>query len=74
LAELSADGRSWQEADRQENNNEFNGSLFTGIFSVACGGDCRSIRLVNIGKNYTGCDTLVVAGREIFESLIEKTT
>jgi hypothetical protein len=71
LVETSADGESWREVAREENNNQLNGSRFTGTFSVADGGECRFIRLVNIGRNHFGDDQLRISAWEIFGSLFE---
>jgi hypothetical protein len=38
---------------------------------VAGGGECRFIRLVNVGKNHFGDDQLNISAWEIFGSLIE---
>jgi hypothetical protein len=65
------DGENWREVAGKENNKQLNGSLFTGTFAVAGGGECRFIRLVNIGKNHFGDDTLVISAWEIFGALIE---
>jgi hypothetical protein len=71
LVETSTDGRRWQELDRQEDNEQLNGTWFTGTFAVAGGGECRFIRLVNIGRNHFGNDCLRISAWEIFGSLIE---
>jgi hypothetical protein len=70
LVETSADGESWREVAHEENNGQLNGSRFTGTFAVA-DGECRFIRLVNIGRNHYGNDCLAVSAWEIFGSLIE---
>jgi hypothetical protein len=71
LVETSANGENWLEVAREENNKELNGYLFTATFPVAGGGECRFIRLVNIGRNHGGDDCLWVSAWEIFGSLIE---
>jgi hypothetical protein len=71
LVETSADGKSWWEVDHQEDSMQLNGTWFTGIFSVAGGGACRFIRLVNIGMNYWKDDRIWITGWEIVGSLIE---
>jgi hypothetical protein len=73
VVETSADGKSWREVDREEDNKQFNGAGFTGTFAVAGGGECRFIRLVNIGWNHGGKDQLSISVWEIFGSLIEST-
>jgi hypothetical protein len=71
LVETSVDGENWREVSREENNTQLNGKRFTGTFAVAGGGECRFIRLVNIGRNHCGDDTLCISGWELFGSLIE---
>jgi hypothetical protein len=71
LVETSADGESWREVAREENNEQLNGFRFTGTFAVAGGGECRFIRLVNIGRNHRGSDQLAISAWEIFGSLFE---
>jgi hypothetical protein len=71
LVETSADGENWREVAREENNEKLNSSRFTGTFAVAGGGECRFIRLVNIGRNHCGDDGLEISAWEIFGSLIE---
>jgi hypothetical protein len=71
VIETSADGESWWEVARQEGNEQLNGRCFTGTFAVAGGGECRFIRLVNIGRNHFGDDGLGISVWEIFGSLIE---
>jgi hypothetical protein len=71
LVETSADGESWREVAREEENKQLNGSWFAATFSVAGGGECRFIRLVNIGRTHSGNDTICISGWEIFGSLFE---
>jgi hypothetical protein len=68
---MSVDRESWQEVAREEENGQLNGSYFTGTFAVAGGGECRFIRLVNIGRNHWGNDHIWIAAWEIFGNLIE---
>jgi hypothetical protein len=70
LVETSADGKSWREVDREE-NNKLNGSWFTATFPVARGEESRFIRLVHIGKNPFGDDGIFISAWEIFGSLVE---
>jgi hypothetical protein len=56
LVETSADGGSWREVDREANNEQLNGSGSTGTSAVARGGECRFIRLVNMGSSHIGTD------------------
>jgi hypothetical protein len=44
LIEASADGESWREVAREEDNKQLNGYYFTGTFAVADGRECRFIR------------------------------
>jgi hypothetical protein len=71
LVETSPDGEDWQEVAREKDNKQLNGVCFSGTFAVADGGDCRFIRLVNIGRNHFGNDRLCISAWEIFGSLIE---
>jgi hypothetical protein len=69
--ETSKDGKSWREVGREEDNEQLKGKWFTATFAVAGGGECRFIRLVNIGRNHYGDDALWISAWEIFGSLIE---
>jgi hypothetical protein len=71
LVETSADGESWREVAREENNEQLNGRHFTATFPVAGAEECRFIRLVNIGRNHQGNDCIMITGWEIFGSLVE---
>jgi hypothetical protein len=71
LVETSTDGENWREVAREEDNKQLNGSRFIATFPVAGGGECRFIRLVNIGRNHVGSDQLVISAWEIFANLIE---
>jgi hypothetical protein len=71
LVETSADGESWREVAREEDNEQLNGKWFAGTFAVAGDGECRFIRLVNIGRNHWGSDQIVISAWEIFGSLVE---
>jgi hypothetical protein len=50
---MSVDGENWREVAREEDIYQLNGESFAGTFAVAGGGECRSIRLVNIGADLT---------------------
>jgi hypothetical protein len=65
--EASVDGETWWEVAREENNGE----LFLGTFAVTGGGECRFIRLVNIGRNHLGRDSICISVWEIFGTLID---
>jgi hypothetical protein len=71
LVETSTDGESWQEVAHEEDNKQLNGTYFTATFAVAGGGECRFIRLVNIGRNHWGSDDIIISAWEIFGSLVE---
>jgi hypothetical protein len=71
LVETSLDGESWREVAREEDNKQLSGKWFTGTFAVAGGGECRFIRLVNIGRNHRRDDILCISAWEIFGSLVE---
>jgi hypothetical protein len=71
LVETSLDGESWREVAREENNKQLNGRNFTGTFAVTDCGECRFIRLVNIGRNHIGYDLLCISAWEIFGNLAE---
>jgi hypothetical protein len=70
LAETSADGEDWREVSREEDNAQLNDTSFAGAFPVAGGGECRDIRLVNIGRNHNGNDSIFISVWEMFRSLI----
>jgi hypothetical protein len=71
LVEVSMDGQQWTEIDRRENNSELNGRDITRTFNVSRSAPGRLIRLVNIGRNHQGSDTLLISSWEIFGSLVE---
>jgi hypothetical protein len=71
LIETLADGKIWQEVAREEDNEQLNGCWLTDTCTVAGGGKCRFIRLVNIGRNHGGNDWLAISGWEIFGGLLE---
>jgi hypothetical protein len=69
LVETSTDGKNWREVAHEF--KQLNGRWFTATFPVAGGEECRCIRLVNIGRNHHGNDTLCISAWEIFGNLIE---
>jgi hypothetical protein len=71
LVETSADGKSWREVAHEEDNKQLNGRCFTATFAVVGGGECRFIRLVNIGRNHHEDDQLNISAWEIFGSLVK---
>jgi hypothetical protein len=74
VVETSMDGNNSREVAREEDSEQFNGSRFTSIFTVAGGGECRFIRLVNIGRNHHWSDQVAISAWEIFGNLIEETS
>jgi hypothetical protein len=66
LVKTSADAKGWWGVDRNEDNNQLNGSWFTGTFEVADGGGCRFIRLVNISRNNFRNDQLAISAWDQF--------
>jgi hypothetical protein len=73
LVDTSTDGKDWRKVAHEENNKQLNGKWLTGIFKVAGGRECRFIRLVNIGRNHWGSDSIWIYAWEIFGSLTELT-
>jgi hypothetical protein len=71
LVETSTDGKNWREVAHEEDNDQLNGYRLTATFPVAGGGECRFIRLVNIGRNHLRNDRLCISAWEIFGNLIE---
>jgi hypothetical protein len=71
LVETSMDGENWREVAREEDNKQLNGKRFTATFPVAGSGECRFIRLVNIGRNHFDEDSILISAWEIFGNLIE---
>jgi hypothetical protein len=58
LVETSSDGKSWRQVAREEDNDQLNGEKVTGTFTVAGGGECHFIRLVNINRTTAGMTSL----------------
>jgi hypothetical protein len=71
LVETSTDGENWREVAHEEDNSQLNGRWFTATFAVAGGGECRFIRLVNIGRNHSGNDCLMITAWDIFGNLMD---
>jgi hypothetical protein len=71
LVETSADGASWREVAREEDNERLDGYLSAGTFAVAASVECRFIRLVNIGRSHWQEDCLNLSAWDVFGSLIE---
>jgi hypothetical protein len=71
VVEQSMDGDNWLVIDNKEDNNELNGKVITKVFRVVVSEPCRYIRLVNIGMNHMGNDTLMISAWEIFGTLLE---
>jgi hypothetical protein len=70
LVATSADGENWREVTREEKNRQLKGSRFTSTFAVADGGECRFIRLVQIGRDHFGNNQICISAWEIFGSLV----
>jgi hypothetical protein len=68
--DASEDGVDWQEIDRRDNNNDLNGKSIVCTFTIAASRQCRFIRLVNIGRNQHGDDSIAISAWEIFGGLI----
>jgi hypothetical protein len=71
IVETSTDGKSWREVAHEEDNKQLNDDYFTATFAVAGGGECRFIRLVNIGRNHSGRTCLGITAWEIFGGLFK---
>jgi hypothetical protein len=67
---MSVDGENWQEVAREEANRQLKGKLLTGTCEVAGGGDCRSIRLVNIGIDHIGISVWEIFG-SLFNEIVD---
>jgi hypothetical protein len=70
LVEKSADGKSWREVGREEDNRQLNAYRFTGAFAVAGCEECRFVRLGNVGRNHFGTEAIWITAWEIFGTLI----
>jgi hypothetical protein len=71
VVEVSGSGEKWTEIDSRMNNSDLNGVCFTATFSVSKTCECRMIRLVNVGRNWSGDDSLWICAWEIFGNLIK---
>jgi hypothetical protein len=71
VIEASMDGRNWTRIDHKENNFDLNGANVTRAYEVSNKELCRYVRLVNIGRNHSGSDSIWISSFEIFGSLIE---
>jgi hypothetical protein len=56
--EGSIDGSTWAELDRHENSADLNRRGIVRIFRTSASPECRFVRLVNVGRNHRGDDTL----------------
>jgi hypothetical protein len=65
------DGENWREVAHGEFNLQHNDGWYIDTFPVQRGRWCRFIRLVNIGRNHFGNDSLFISAWEIFGILIE---
>jgi hypothetical protein len=71
IAETSDDQENWREVDRKDGNEDLDAKGLTRTFAMANAGECRFIRLTNIGRTHWGCDCLSISAWEIFGTLIE---
>jgi hypothetical protein len=71
LVETSTDRKRWRKVAHKEDNKQLNGNRFTATFPVAGGGECRFIRLVNIGRNHRRNNCLRISVWETFGNLVE---
>jgi hypothetical protein len=62
----SADGASWTEIDRRENNSDLNDEYAVETFAVARSGSFRMIRLLMTGPNHDGANYLFLRAFELF--------
>jgi hypothetical protein len=70
VVEVSGDGNKWTQIDTKEDNADLNGPHRVGTFPVTTSEPWQFIRLVNIGRNWFGNDSLYLSMFEIFGSLI----
>jgi hypothetical protein len=70
VTEGSADGKSWSEIDRRENNTDLNSSSAIKTFDICKVDTFRMIQLRRIGVNHCGNDFLSFTAFELFGSLI----
>ena len=69
VIEVSSDGMTWTEIDRQDDNDVLNEAVAKANFKVKTRVQCRMLRLRQIGKNHAGNDQLVFYAMEIFGTL-----
>jgi hypothetical protein len=74
LVETSVNGVDWTTVDYQDTNSDLNGKNLTRLFAVKQTGECRLVRLVNIGRNHAGTDEMCVSAFELFGTVIENST
>jgi hypothetical protein len=72
VVETSLDGTNWIEIDCKQNNSQLDDRNVTVRFEVSRSEECGFLRLVNIGRNHSGNDALVISALEIFGTLIER--
>lgn len=68
--EVSNDGHTWIEVDRQEENPDLNGSNITKKFTVQKNIRCKSIRIRQIGKNTYNRLYLALSYFEIYGEIL----
>jgi serine/threonine protein kinase len=71
LVEISGDGHTWQLAGSVSDSDALNQRYGSAVFPLDAAVPCRSIRLVNVGKNHEGTDQLWISSWEIFGVLHE---
>jgi hypothetical protein len=71
VVEASVDGQGWTEIDRRLDTDAINGKNVTATFACSTLRETRMVRLRQIGKNWTGNNTLLFSSLEIFGALRE---
>ena len=71
ILEVSNDGHTYTEIDRQENCNLLNGKRKTATFQVSCSDPQRFVRLRQTGKNWYGNYHLIISNIE-FSGLLSE--
>jgi len=71
VIEVCDDGKSWEEVDRQGENQYLNGENFSHTFNISNPRFCRFLRLRQISSHQSGSGFLVLRHFELFGSLRE---
>jgi len=69
VVEVSPDGDTWTEIDRQVDSAALNRKNAVVTFATTANPRARFVRFVNLGRNWMGNDGLCISGFEIFGSL-----